>query len=204
MLNSIVLVILFTFLLSFICTRYYRSFAIKKDIVANPNIRSLHEQQIPRGGGVVFSIIFVVAVFVLGLLNIFKFEFLMVIGVGGFVASMFGFFDDVVDIRALLKLFIQSILAGWILFWFDGGVLTTVDWLPVWLSWFVSWFLLVWMMNLYNFMDGVDGMAASGAIFVTVALVVVLLMSGVFSSLVLLFSLLALRLGGFCSWNFQL
>ena len=201
MLNSTVLLILFTFLLSFICTRYYRSFAIKKDIVANPIIRSLHEHKIPIGGGVVFSIIFVVTVFVLGLLNIFKFEFLMVIGVGGFVASMFGFFDDVVDIRALLKLFIQSILAGWILFWFDGGVLTTVDWLPVWLSWFVSWFLLVWMMNLYNFMDGVDGIAISGAVFVSMALIVVLLIAGEFSSLVLLFSLLAMSCSGFLFYN---
>ena len=163
-----------TLICSVIFTHFYKSFAISKAIIANPNKRSLHKQPVPRGGGIVFSTLFVLAVFVLGMLHIISFEMLMVIGVGGFVASMFGFFDDLMDIRALLKLFIQSILAGWILFWFDGGVLTNVDWLPVWLSWFVSWFLLVWMMNLYNFMDGVDGIAISGAVFVSMALIVVL------------------------------
>ena len=112
MMNATVMVIPFTFLLSFICTKYYRSFAIKKDIVANPKIRSLHEHQVPIGGGVVFSIIFVVTVLLLGLLNIFKFEFLMVIGVGGFVASMFGFFDDVIAAATLyfnLRLVAQKV-----------------------------------------------------------------------------------------------
>ena len=196
-----ILLMCMTLICSVIFTHFYKSLAIRKAIIANTNERTLHQQPIPHGGGIVFSTLFVLAVFVLGMLHIISFEMLMVIGMGGFTATLFGFVDDATDLRASVKLIIQSILAGWVLFWLDGGVLATVEWLPVWLSWFLTWFLLVWMMNLYNFMDGVDGMAASGAVFVAMALIVVLLMTGEFSSLVLLFSLLALSCSGFLLYN---
>ena len=201
MVISTVLVVLFTFLLSVIATHYYRRLAISKDIIANPNNRTLHDQPVPRGGGIVFSTLFVLAVFLLGILHIISYEMLMVIGVGGLIATLFGFIDDVFDIRASIKFIIQSILAWWVLFWFNGGALTTLVWLPFHLSWFVSWFLLVWMINLFNFMDGVDGMAISGTVFVAMALIVVLLMTGDFSSLVILFSLLVLSCSGFLLYN---
>ena len=35
----------------------YKKIAIKFDIVANPNYRTLHESSVPRGGGVVFSLL---------------------------------------------------------------------------------------------------------------------------------------------------
>ena len=191
----------FTLIFSVIFTNFYRSYAIRKNIIAHPNKRTLHLKPVPRGGGIVFSTIFLMLVFVLGILQKINFEMLMVIGVGGFLATVFGYIDDVVDLRALLKLLIQSVLAGWILFWFDGGMLAAIDWIPVWFSWFATWLLLVWMMNLYNFMDGVDGMAASGAVYVALALIVVLLMLDGFSSDVLLLSCLALSCSGFLIYN---
>jgi len=190
-----------TLICSVIFTHFYKSFAISKAIIANPNKRSLHKQPVPRGGGIVFSTLFVLAVLMLGMLHLISFEMLMVIGVGSFLATLLGFIDDVYDIFASLKFLIQSILAGWVVFWLDGGVLATVEWVPVWLSWLLTLFLLVWMMNLYNFMDGVDGMAASVAVFVSIALIVVLLIAGEFSSLVLLFSLLATSCTGFLFYN---
>ena len=198
---SLAFIVLFTFLLSVVATHYYRRLAISKDIIASPNKRTLHDQPVPRGGGIVFSTIFILAVFLLGIFHIISHEMLMVIGVGGMIASLFGFFDDVFDIRASRKLFIQSILAWWVLFWFDGGVLTEIEWFPFHMSWFVSWFLLVWMMNLFNFMDGVDGMAVSGTVFVAMALIFVLLLTGDFSSLVMLFSLLVISCSGFLLYN---
>ena len=43
----------------------YRKIAISFGILAYPNSRTLHEFSIPRGGGVVFSSIFVIVVFIL-------------------------------------------------------------------------------------------------------------------------------------------
>ena len=49
-------------LVAFACaaagTFAFRTVAIRKGIVANPNYRSLHQQPMPKGGGIVFSIAF--------------------------------------------------------------------------------------------------------------------------------------------------
>ena len=198
---SILFEMLFTFLLSVIATHYYRRLAINKDIIASPNKRSLHDIPVPLGGGIVFSTIFTLNVFLLGVYHVISYEVLMVIGLGGMVASYFGFIDDIYDIRASVKLFMQAILAWWVLFWYNGGVLTTIEWIPFYFSWFITWFLLIWMMNLFNFMDGVDGMAVSGTVFVAIALVFVLLITGDVSSIVLLLSLLIFSCSGFLLYN---
>ena len=189
------------FLLSFGLTYFYRSFAINKEIIANPNNRSLHKQFIPSGGGIVFSSIYVLLIGILGFFEILRFEMLMVFGLGAFSAALFGFVDDLYDINALVKLFIQFSLSVWVLVWFDIGGLDILSWLPFWLSWFLSCFLLIWIMNLYNFMDGVDGMAASGTIFACVALIIVLIITSGFSNLVILLSLLLFTSLGFVLYN---
>ena len=193
--------IILVFSASFIGTFYYCIFSINKGIIANPNYRTLHENPVPRGGGIVFSIVYVFVVIILWSLKLINFELLMVIGLGGVGASVFGFIDDVTDVRAYTKFIIQSGLAAWILIWFDGGPLAKEEWIPLWLSWAVSLFLLVWMMNLYNFMDGLDGMAASGAVFITSSLVVALVVTVGFSILALLFLLLASCCIGFLLYN---
>jgi len=43
----------------------YRALAVKRGIVANPNFRTLHERPMPRGGGIVFAIVFLGAAAVL-------------------------------------------------------------------------------------------------------------------------------------------
>jgi Fuc2NAc and GlcNAc transferase len=182
-------------------TKLYRLFAINKEIISNPNTRSLHSQFKPSGGGIVFSLICVILVVVLGCFGILSFEMIMVFGLGALCAALFGFFDDIYDINAFIKLVIQIILSIWILVWFDVNELTILGWLPFWAASILCCFLLVWMINLYNFMDGIDGMAASGTIFACFALILTLLISNGFSSIVLIFSLLLFSCLGFLIYN---
>ncbi len=190
------------FLISFFGTYFYRSFAIQKGILANPNFRTLHENPKPRGGGIVFSWVFILAVISLGLSGTIGSDLIMALGVGGGLASFFGFIDDVTNVRATIKMIIQGCLSAWILICFNGGPLVTTPWLPIWFSWLVSWFLLIWLINLYNFMDGVDGMAASGAIYICVVLVLISYFSGGSSfNLSLLCLLLAVSCLGFLLFN---
>lgn len=42
---------------------------------------------------------------------------------------------------------------------------------PIVVALVVSWLGLVWLMNVYNFMDGVDGMAATGAILMSASVI---------------------------------
>ena len=190
-----------SFIISLVCTRYYKSLAIASDIVATPNFRTLHEHPIPRGGGLIFSLIFVLIIFGLGTDSIISIDLMLALGVGGGLAAIFGFADDVINIRASVKLIIQFCLAAWILICFDGGPLQTFQWLPVWLSWSVSLFMLLWMINLYNFIDGVDGMASSGAIYICIVITFILYITDGPFFLIVVFSLLAACCLGFLFYN---
>jgi Fuc2NAc and GlcNAc transferase len=196
-----VVFMLIAFITSFVGTYCYRTIAIRKGVLANPNFRTLHKQSMPRGGGVVFSLVFVIAVILLGFLDVVDTDLVLTLGIGGGLASIFGFIDDVAHIRASIKFAIQSCLAVWIMICFDGGPLVSIDWLPVWLAWLVSWFLLVWMINLYNFIDGVDGMASSGAFFICTILALILVITDGSPDLLLIFSLLAVSCVGFLLFN---
>jgi len=199
--NSILWLVGLCFIVSIVGTYFYRAISIRKGIIANPNYRTLHVHPIPRGGGLVFSQIFVLIVIILWLMDIVSYEIMMALGVGGGLASLLGFIDDVANIRAFIKLIFQGCLAAWILVWFDGGPVTSVSWLPVWVAWLISWLLLIWLINLYNFMDGVDGMASSGAIYICVVLASILYISDGPFYLITLFLLLAASCLGFLLFN---
>jgi Fuc2NAc and GlcNAc transferase len=109
--------------------------------------------------------------------------------------------DDLKDIRASSKLVAQFFLSGWVLFWLDGGPLLSIGWIPVLVAIPVTALFLVWMVNAYNFMDGIDGMATSGAIFISLTLASVLLLTNGPSEVVFVFFVLASSVGGFLIFN---
>jgi glycosyltransferase WbpL len=182
-------------------TLAFRALALRKGIVANPNYRSLHQRPMPRGGGVVFSIAFLAVVTVLWRTGFIDAGSMQAIGLGGVVATLFGFADDVIHVNPATKLLAQGGLAAWALFCFDGKPLFDLSWTPTTVELAISWLALVWLMNVYNFMDGVDGMAASGAVFICSAAAIVLLLADGDRSLVLLLGLLALCCLGFLLFN---
>lgn len=156
--------------------KFYELYALKKNILALPGNRTLHNSSTPRGGGIVFSILFILGICTLFFLDSINFQALMVFGVGCFIAAIFGFIDDMIDISEVYKLCLQFFLAFWAIYWLNTSVL--IEWIPYWLSVLVIAFLLVWMINLYNFMDGIDGMAISGALFISILSAILSLING--------------------------
>lgn len=184
-------------------TLAFRSFAIKRNIVANPNFRSLHQNPVPRGGGVVLAFVFLSSILFSGLFTTIDAGLMLALIVGGFVAAGVGFADDVTELDARVKLVVQSGLAAFILFCFDGSPLLDLPWTPIIVDLIFSWLALVWLMNGFNFMDGIDGMAASGAVFICVAAIISLFLVGAENSLMLIFCLLAVCGLGFLSLNWS-
>jgi Fuc2NAc and GlcNAc transferase len=193
-----IILILTILLLGVELLRHFESYAINKNILAIPGTRTLHKTQTPRGGGIVFSLLFVSGVVILYLIEIINFNVLMVLGLGAFMASIFGFTDDIVDISASYKLAMQFFLAIWAIYWLDPVILT--NWIPYWLSLSAITLFLVWMLNLYNFMDGVDGMASTSGLFFCLVLTLILLYEG-HPQTAILFLILAASLGGFIFFN---
>ena len=187
------------FLSTIVGTRIFRSYAIHKGIVANPNFRSLHERPMPRGGGIVFSSVFIFAVIGLWLAAAIDSSLMRAIVLGGGVATLSGFVDDIVQIGPKPKFAIQGALAAWVLYCFGSQPLVDLPWTPAWIDLAVSWLVLIWLMNLYNFMDGIDGMAASGAVLICITSIIALFLANADERLMLVFGLLAM-----CSLAFLL
>jgi len=179
----------------------YRRVAISRDIVANPNFRNLHASPLPVGGGIVFSFVFVFSLFFIWWLDQISDDLFWVLCVGGGSTALFGFLDDLKGIRASSKLVAQFFLSGWLLYWLDGGPLLSIDWIPVLVAIPVTALFLVWMVNAYNFMDGIDGMAVSGAMFISGAITLVLLLSNGDSEFFSVFVLFLASISTFLFFN---
>lgn len=182
-------------------TRAFEAYAISRGILANPNFRSLHQRPVPCAGGIVFSSVFVCSVAALWVAGGVEDDLALAIVAGGMAATIFGFIDDRTQIPWKVKLGVQAALAAWIIVTFRGVPLVDLPLTPLLVDLALSWLALVWLMNVYNFMDGIDGMAASGAVFMSVGAIVALLLTNAALGLVLAFTLLAICSGGFLLSN---
>jgi len=126
---------------------------------------------------------------------------LLALVVGGFIATLFGFIDDVKNISAKIKLIIQLMLACWLVYCLYYGGLLVFGLMPPYIIIPIALFFIVWMMNAYNFMDGIDGMAASGAIFVSLALALALFLTEGPIEIIAIFILIASTVAGFMLFN---
>lgn len=185
--------------------RVYRRIAIRHDIVARPNNRTLHDAVVPRGSGLVIAVVAILAFAVLLLLGWIDARAMLLLGVGGAAAAGLGFGDDVLDVRPSRKLLLMTLLAVWTVgvLWPEirsapvaalgrlGAVATVA--LSLWAT--------VWLVNLFNFTDGIDGLAGSAAVLVAGAIAVAAAHAGGDRALVAALVVVAAATLGFLVYN---
>ena len=174
-LNNILLLCLI-FILNCIGVVIYRKIAINFGILSLLLILVHYIKLQFQGGGIVFSSIFILGVFVFWYIDLLAEEFLPLLGLGGAMAAIFGFVDDIYNVRASYKLVIQIFLGSWVLFWLYSNIDLNSFGFIKYIIFLMLIFFIVWMINAYNFMDGIDGMAISGAFFITSALTLIMIM----------------------------
>ena len=145
-------------LLSLGLTFWVRSYA-HKHLLDIPNQRSSHRQPTPRGGGLAIVVVFFLSILVCFFKGQLEFRLLSVF-TASLLIAVIGFWDDH-----------QHIAARWRMAVHIGAALIAVLLLQSFsLMAGFSVFFLVWSLNLFNFMDGIDGIAGSEAVFVATAL----------------------------------
>lgn len=195
---------LIVLLVSFSLTWGLRHYALARSLMDVPNARSSHSVPTPRGGGVAIVIGFLLALLWM-LMNgsIDAGWGWGLIGSGAGVAIL-GFLDDHGHIAARWRLLGHFSAAAWALFCL-GGLPPLVFLGSMFdLGWFghvLAAIYLVWMLNLYNFMDGIDGIASVEAICVCVGGCLLYGFSGTIT-LVWVPLVLAVAVAGFLIWNF--
>ena len=180
---------------SFILTGLARWFLIRGKIVDIPNERSSHDSPTPRGGGIALVILWFATLVFLTLNELIPRSLFWALLSGSVIAAM-SFIDDLNSVKPSYRIIAQFISVSLALYF-----LTPV--LPVHFEIFTigsSWILVImaiiggiWFINLFNFLDGIDGYAAMEAIIVALAIYLF-----VRSELLLLF--IAINIG-FLIWN---
>ncbi len=158
-------------ILSWALTYIMKQIAHKRALMDIPNERSSHSDPTPHGGGVAIALTWFAGIsylFFADKINTDLFYSLMV----GVVIALLSFLDDIHDLSLIARLRVQlfAALAG---LWFLGGLkmldfgLFTIE-NPI-VTNTIAVFAIIWFINLYNFLDGIDGYAGSEAVFLGVA-----------------------------------
>ncbi|SFI78295.1 Fuc2NAc and GlcNAc transferase [Pseudomonas argentinensis] len=191
--------------LSCLLTWLLRRYALASSLMDIPNERSSHSVPTPRGGGMAIVVCFILAVLGLALLGQVDSAIAFALcGAGGLVAVI-GFLDDHGHIAARWRLLGHFAAAGWALFWLGGLPAISLFGTLVDLGWFghlLAAIYLVWLLNLYNFMDGIDGIASVEAICVCIGGALLYAWLGDTHGALLTVLALAAAMLGFLIWNF--
>lgn len=190
--------------LSFLLTAALRMYAISRSLMDVPNARSSHVVATPRGGGVAIVLAFIMSlVFLYGAGLTSPSIFFAIAGSGIFIAII-GFMDDHGHIAARWRLLGHFAAATWLLVWMGGLPAIDLFGIQVDLGWaghVLAAFYLVWLLNLYNFMDGIDGIASVEAISACLGACLLYWLAGL-DTLIWGPLLLAVSVAGFLCWNF--
>ncbi len=189
---------------SWLLTYVLRRYALAKSLMDIPNERSSHTVPTPRGGGVAIVVAFAGALPMLAALGLLGMPSLTGLLGSGVLVALIGFADDHGHIAARWRLLGHFIAAGWALYWLNGLASISFFGTAIDLSWFgnvLALIYLVWMLNLYNFMDGIDGLASAEAICVCLGACALYWLGG-YANLIWVPFVLAAAVAGFLCWNF--
>lgn len=193
------------FVAAALLTSRVRARALSRGLLDVPNARSSHGVPTPRGGGLAIALTMTVALVVFAALRIVPFNTCIAMLGGGTLVAAIGFLDDRNRLSPRVRLLAHFAAAIWGIAWLGGlPPLHLAGDQALWTGWpgYVLGALgIVWTLNLFNFMDGIDGIAAGEAVCVSWCGALVLLMVGSTVAVPALSLVLGAACGGFLLWN---
>jgi UDP-GlcNAc:undecaprenyl-phosphate GlcNAc-1-phosphate transferase len=208
--TSLLLLGLTSFLVALVLTPLCRDVFLAIGVVDRPDgKRKVHKKPVARMGGVAVGFAYVSAFVVLwasplrsSLLATVDLPPILRLAPAALVIFITGFLDDLLNLRPVQKLCGQFLAAG-LAFWAGVRILavdgySTTNWwsLPLTILWLVA------CTNAFNFIDGIDGLAAGLGFFATVTiLLAALLQNNIYLALACI--PLAGALLGFLFFNFH-
>ena len=173
----------------------------RASVLDQPNERSSHEIPTPRGGGIAVVGASLAGWLALVAAGAAPLSLLAVIA-GAAMLAMICWLDDLRGLSPAVRFGAQcaAVALGVVAALPDGAVFQ--GWLPAGLDRAAAAFLWVWFVNLYNFMDGIDGLAGSEAAAIGVGLLLFAVVgAGQNPGLAALSAAIVAAAGGFLVWN---
>ena len=182
-----------------------RRYALARSLIDITNKRSSHDIPTPRGGGMAIVLAFLGCLPVLWALDLVPVSLLVALSGSGGLVALIGFLDDHYHLARRWRLFFHVVAAAWALFWLNGMPALMVAQLSLprgVLSNAIAVVYVVWLLNAYNFMDGIDGLASIEAITVCVGGVVMYLITVPGNPQWIVPAMLLASVAGFLYWNY--
>jgi Fuc2NAc and GlcNAc transferase len=181
-----------------------RRYALSHAVIDVPNPRSSHQVPTPRGGGLAIVAAFLCGMLGLRIAGLVPADLTFALGGGGALVALVGWQDDRGEVPARWRLAAHLVAAAWTVWWLGGMPTLVIGAGTVHLGLggaVLAILTITWAINLYNFMDGIDGIAAGEALMA--AGVAAVLLAPRDPPLALLAALVAGSAAGFLPWNWS-
>lgn len=193
------LTVLLAFTTSVLLTHLFIRLVDGRGLVAESNERSMHKGATATGGGLPLLLSALLIFFAFWPLG--KVHALLLVAAA--LLAVVSFLDDLKPVSRWLRFGAHITAAAVCISSIPLSQLIFHGWLPLWLDRALALFALVWFINLFNFMDGIDGIAAVEVMTITGGYAVVIAAAQATSPL-LGFALAVLgATAGFLFWNWH-
>lgn len=179
--------VLVAFVITLLCLQVLLSAPGRQLVLDQPNLRSLHDHPVPRTGGLAIA-----AGVAVGWI-VSERAFAATLGLSGALAAV-SFLDDLFNLRTVVRFALHLAAAT--------AMLCLSVRFPGWPLFVVFAFAVAWYANLYNFMDGSDGLAGGMALIGFGAYTAAAVLAGA-HSLAEVSAVLAAACGAFLTRNFH-
>jgi UDP-N-acetylmuramyl pentapeptide phosphotransferase/UDP-N-acetylglucosamine-1-phosphate transferase len=170
-----------------IASYVYLKLAIKFKIIDKPNQRSSHTKITVRGGGIVFTI----AMILFSFLNDYQYPYLLL---GVLLISIVSFLDDIFTLSSKIRFPFQFLAVFLVLF--QVGVAFNP-----FLLFLLFFFVGVGIINMFNFMDGINGLTGMYSLVVLSGFYFINFNESILNPELILFTVLSVLVFGF--FNFR-
>ncbi|RAU23749.1 glycosyl transferase [Paramagnetospirillum kuznetsovii] len=159
-----------TLIASVAATRGVLAWLRHKQILDHPNERSSHALPTPRGGGLAVTPVMAAG---LVLVAFVAPGYVTVLAAGALILMAVSWLDDRRGLPPLPRFLLQAAVIAATLLGLDTHILAFSGLLPLWADRLLVGLGWLWFVNLYNFMDGIDGISGveTGGIGIGIALV---------------------------------
>ncbi len=183
-----------TLIMAWLLTGLATWYATRAGLIDQPGERHSHSRPTPRGGGagLVMALVFGTLIFAGGVVPHYWVHCMLP---GIVILSILGWVDDHRSLSVSLRLAVQLVVSLYLI-WCAGRQ----EWLQGAVPMLAGGVFVVWMTNLYNFMDGSNGMAGLQGVFAGCVMAWLFTLSGETGS-ALIALLLAAACLGFLPWN---
>lgn len=173
----------------------------ERGVVDRPNERSSHLRVTPRGGGIA-----VIAAIAAGFAILIVSGAQVPVGIGTLtgiaaVLASVSWIDDIRGLPAFVRLAAQALCVAVSLYLLPLPLPAVLAPLPPLAQYLIVGFAWLWFINLYNFMDGIDGITGVETLIVTLGTAAVLGATGGGPALIAPALVIAAAMPGFLKWN---